>query len=76
MSAWTILPERSVVALRQQSTDPDHSQHNPFTWALGGLTGDSHVIVVSTHVHLLEIRQALEHGYVTCRAQRSRGKKP
>ena len=30
------------VALRQQPTDPDHSQHNPLTWALGGFTGDFH----------------------------------
>ena len=66
-----------IVALRQQPTDPDHSQHNPLTWALGGFTGDFHFRAgspVSTHVHLLEIRQALEHGNVTCRAQRNRGR--
>ena len=74
VSAWTIFPERSVVALRQQPTDPDHSQHNPLTWALGGFTGDFHWMkTVSTHVNLLEIRQALEHGNVTCRVRRSRG---
>ena len=71
------LSQNVVVALRQQPTDPDHSQHNPLTWALGGFTGDVYISAHrSTHVHLLEIRQALEHGNVTCRAQRSRGKKP